>query len=272
MQTPCSARGPIVRAVQAPSLPPSPDAQRGTGCTCRRTGWPKLVIDVNCPVESESDYGALGYLVGQQIGKAIPCFRGLDVAPFGQTVPAHTETNLRALGAAMAASGAVALYHVEGVTPESRRGDVVREDAHVLRIESLQAGYSALNTTPLAEVDLVSVGCPHASRDEILDIAERLRGKRVATRLWVTTARATKEAVPEAVELIEQAGGLVVADTCLVVAPIESLGIRRLATNSAKAAFYTPGHSHVNVRFGTLAQCLETAVSGRWPGSESTVR
>ncbi len=48
--------------------------------------------------------------------------------------------------------------------------------------------------------------------------------------------------------------------------PIEALGIRRLATNSGKAAFYAPGHSHVDVRFGTLEQCLETAVTGRWPG------
>ena len=97
-------------------------------------------------------------------------------------------------------------------------------------------------------------------------LAKLRGGKLVATRLWVTTARTIKESVPEAVEAIEAAGGMVVADTCLVVAPIEALGIRRLATNSAKAAFYAPGHSHVDVRFGTLEQCLETAVTGHWPG------
>ena len=230
------------------------------------------LLEVHCPVESEADFGALGYLIGKQVGNAVPYFRGLSIAPFEQHIPANTDTHLRALGAAMAASGAVALYHIEGVTPESCRDNMLREDARTLRIDSLEAGYAALNSTPLAQVDLVSVGCPHASRDELLEIADRLRGKRVTTRLWVTTARATKEAVPHAVEIIEQAGGLVVADTCLVVAPIEALGIRRLATNSAKAAFYAPGHSRVDVRFGTLAQCLETAVTGRWPGGPAEVR
>ena len=170
----------------------------------------------------------------------------------------------------MAASGAVALYHVEDVTPEARRADMLRPEARRWVIDSLAEGYAALNTTPLADVDLVSIGCPHASADEIEEIAARVRGRRVATRLWVTTARATKVRVPEAVAAIEAAGGLVVADTCLVVAPVEVLGVRRLATNSAKAAFYAPGHSHVAVRFGTLDQCLETALTGRWPGQGYT--
>jgi predicted aconitase len=224
------------------------------------------LIEVRCPVESEADFGVLGYLVGRQIGGAIPYFRDLQVEPYEDDVPARTDTNLRALGAAMAASGAVALYHVDGVTPEARRQDMLAGDARRVVIDSLDEGYAALNTTPLVDIDLVSVGCPHASRDEIREIARRLRGKLVATRLWVTTARTIKESVPEAVEVIEASGGMVVADTCLVVAPVEALGIRRLATNSAKAAFYAPGHSHVDVRFGTLEQCLETAVAGHWPG------
>ncbi len=73
--------------------------------------------------------------------------------------------------------------------------------------------------------------------------------------------------MPRAVADIEAAGGIVIADTCLVVAPVEDLGIRRLATNSAKAAFYAPSHSGLEVRFGTLGQCLTAAITGRWPGA-----
>jgi hypothetical protein len=60
-----------------------------------------------------------------------------------------------------------------------------------------------------------------------------------------------------------------VADTCLVVAPVADLGFRTLATNSAKMAFYTPSHSGLSVRFGPLAQCLEAALTGRWPAART---
>ncbi len=225
-----------------------------------------VLVEVRCPVRSEADFGALGYLVGRQVGQAIPYFRGLELEMSDGGIPPSADALLRALGAAMAASGAVALYHVEGVTPEARAEDMLGADVQRVVIDSLAAGYVALNTTPLDGIDLVSIGCPHASADEVRMIAEQVSGRRLAAKLWVTTARATKERVPDAVATIEAAGGLVVADTCLVVAPIEELGIRRLATNSAKAAFYAPGHSHVEVRFGPLAQCLEAALTGRWPG------
>jgi predicted aconitase len=174
---------------------------------------------------------------------------------------------LKALGAAMAASGAVALYHVEGVTPEARAGDVVAAEAETIVIDSLDEGYAALNSL-VDEIDLVSIGCPHASLAEIEEVARWLEGKRVEAKLWITTARETKERAQEKglVERIEAAGGRVVADTCLVVAPIEELGLRSMATNSAKGAFYAPTHSGLTVRFGRLEQCLEAAVTGRWPG------
>jgi predicted aconitase len=103
---------------------------------------------------------------------------------------------------------------------------------------------------------------------EIEEVAHWLEGKRVKTKLWITTARETRERAQGKglVEQIEAAGGRVVADTCLVVAPIEELGLRSMATNSAKAAFYAPTYSGVMVRFGRLEQCLEAAVTGRWPG------
>ena len=117
-----------------------------------------------------------------------------------------------------------------------------------------------------SEIDLVTIGCPHASITEFRRIAEILRGETLATRLWVTTsqitrARAAREGL---VEIIEQAGGEVVADTCAVVAPVRSLGIRSMATNAGKMACYAPMHSGVAMRYGTLEQCLQAAISGKW--------
>ncbi|MBC7251754.1 MAG: DUF521 domain-containing protein, partial [Anaerolineae bacterium] len=172
---------------------------------------------------------------------------------------------LKTLGAAMAASGAVALYHVEGVTPEARQANMLAPDARRMVIEDLSPAYAALNA-PVEEIDLVSIGCPHASLEEIAEIARAVEGQRLQAALWITTARQIKEKAVEAgyVATIEAAGGKLVADTCLVVAPMDALGFRTLATNSAKMAFYAPSHSGLRVRFGPLEQCLEAAVTGHW--------
>jgi predicted aconitase len=172
---------------------------------------------------------------------------------------------LKSLGAALAASGAVALYHIDGITPEARQRNVVAPDAHHITIESLDQGYRALDGEP-ERVDLVSIGCPHASDNEIKAVAEAVQERTLKAALWVTTARETRERLAEYVLTIEKAGGQVIADTCMVVAPVEQLGFRVMATNSAKMATYTPSHSGLSVRFGSLEQCLGAAVTGRWTG------
>ena len=216
-----------------------------------------VVVDVRCAVRSEADLGALGYLVGQRVKNGVPFLRFHGGAGEGWA--------LKTLGAAMAASGAVALYHVEGVTPEARAGNMVRPGAETLAIDDLSPGYEALDGT-CEEIDLVSLGCPHASLVELRAAAETLAGRRLKAALWITTARATRQAAEAEglVARIEAAGGRVVADTCMVVAPVSELGFRSMATNSAKMAFYAPAHCGLQVRFGTTEQCLEAAASGRW--------
>ena len=221
-----------------------------------------MVVDIRYRIRSESDLGALGFMVGQLAENRVPYLRFHDWRA--------ENLALNTLGAAMAASGAVALYHIEGVTPEARSGKVVRAGAETYLIDDLSPGLVALDGT-CEEIDLVSLGCPHASLADIRQIADRLDGRRLKTTLWVTTARATREAAEAegAVSRIEAAGGRVVADTCMVVAPVEELGFRSMATNSAKMAFYSPSHSGLQVRFGPLERCLEAAVTGKWPSAQT---
>ncbi len=118
----------------------------------------------------------------------------------------------------------------------------------------------------LRKIDLVTIGCPHASLSEIQQVAETLSGKRLATRLWVTTGQITRDRAAELgyVQIIEAAGGEVVADTCAVVAPMRMLDVRTMATNAGKMACYAPMHSGVKMRFGDVEQCLDAAVTGEW--------
>jgi predicted aconitase len=218
---------------------------------------PTLQVDVHCPIGTEADLGALGYLVGRAANNGVPLFRFERWQP---QAPA-----LKMLGAAMAASGAVALYHVAGFTPEAQDLAPAANGRDRLTIEDLDSAYDALNGQAI-EIDLVSIGCPHASLEELAAVASFLGGRRVQAALWLTTARATRERAELAglVSRLEAAGARVVADTCMVVAPVSELGFRSMATNSAKMALYAPSHSGLDVRFGSLQQCLEAALAGHW--------
>jgi predicted aconitase len=217
-----------------------------------------LLVAVTCPLKSLSDFSALGYMVGRQAAGRLPYFRLDSVLEPGLD-------ELKALGAAMAASGAVALFHVEGVTPEARRGDLLADNAASITIDSLDDGYQALDGTT-QDIDLVWIGCPHASLSEIERTVEELDGRQAEARLWVTTSRDVLNSarIGGTAGRIEASGGHVVADACLIGAPLHEMGIRSIATNSAKGAHYLRNHAGVQVRFGSLAQCVDAAVSGRW--------
>ncbi len=221
------------------------------------------VVEVTCQLGDEADFGALGYAVGIQVGEGVPYLRLL-----GQPTVAPRREMLMALGAAMAASGAVALYHVEGVTPEAGHAVSADRSLPVIEIEDLSEAHAALNS-PLDAVDFVTLGCPHSTLEDIQRVASLLAGRKVRTALWITTSRQVRDQAQERgfVESIETAGGQVVADTCLVVSPVEELGFKAMATNSAKAAYYSPAHAKLQRRFGNMAQCIEAAVSGRWSGA-----
>jgi len=252
------------------------------------------IVEVRCPVRSVADFGALSYLVGKAVGNGVlwfadlarwlpnppnpPSLRGkggADSPPLAGEGLGERSDRLKTLGAGLAAYGAVALYHIAGYTPEARdRGEaLIRPDAQRLVIESLDEAYRVMDADPdLRRIDLVTIGCPHASLTEIAQVADYLRdrilpqGTRLATRLWVTTGEITRQAAAELgyVQIIEAAGGEVVADTCAVVAPMRMLNVRTMATNAGKMACYAPMHSGVRMRFGDLEACLDAAVTGEW--------
>jgi len=110
------------------------------------------------------------------------------------------------------------------------------------------------------------VGCPHASPEDLGRILELLKGRKVKLPFWIFVAEAVrKQAEADSVAAaLRRCGATLVADTCIVVAPLKELGIHTLATDSAKAAFYLPSHHGASVYFGTLEQNVEAALSGRW--------
>jgi len=209
---------------------------------------PTIQIDVSADLNFNSDFGALGYFVGKQVKNKIPYFTGIKNANTDQ---------LKALGAAMAASGAVALYHVEGLTPEA---DLVKtkglEKINVSK-KDIKDTYDKLNTGK--KPDIVIFGCPHASLREISALAEKLDGKHLKKPVWICTSRMVKEAAERMgyCEIIAKAGGSVVADTCMVVSPIEQMGYKTTGVNSGKAANYLPGFCKQEVCYANIDDLVE---------------
>ncbi len=226
----------------------------------RENRAPRLGVRVRCELRGVVDFGLLGYRLGEIARGRIPYLTGIRDRP--------TTEELKVLSAAGAASGSIDLYHIEGVTPEERSGLVplsgIEEWVDIDR-SSLDEVKRHLNTGSVAEVDLVTFGCPHASLEEVHEIASLLRGKKVrpGVAVWVCTSRAVKDLAQRMgyVDLIETAGGHVVADTCMVVAPIEQMGHRTTATNSGKAAKYLPRFCQQKVVFDSAEEIIRKIVA-----------
>jgi predicted aconitase len=209
---------------------------------------PTIKVKVKTDLNFNSDFGALGWYVGKQVKNNIPYFTGIKYANTDQ---------LKALGAAMAASGAVALYHVEDITPES---DLIeKKDLETISVgkDELKETYKKLNTGK--EPDIVIFGCPHASLREISTVADKLEGKSLKKPVWICTSRMVKEAAERMGynEIIAKAGGSVIADTCMVVSPIETMGYKTTGVNSGKAANYLPGFCKQEVCFSNIDDLVE---------------
>ena len=209
---------------------------------------PTIQIDVNADLKFNSDFGALGYYVGKQVKNKIPYFTGIKNANTDQ---------LKALGAAMAASGAVALYHVEKLTPEADLVDKKGLEKIAVGKKEIKETYSKLNEGK--KPDIVIFGCPHASLREISQLAEKIKGKKLKKPIWICTSRMMKEASNRMgfTEIIEKAGGNIVGDTCMVVSPIEKMGYKTTGVNSGKAANYLPGFCKQQVVFANIDDLVE---------------
>lgn len=212
---------------------------------------PNIKINVRAELLYNSDFGALGYYVGKIVKNKIPYFTGIKDANTDQ---------LKSLGAAMAASGAVALYHVDKLTPEADLVDINNLETIEIGKKELDDTYNKLNSKEKS--DIVIFGCPHASLREISILSEKLEGKKLKKPLWICTSRLMKEAADRMgySDIISKAGGQIVADTCMVVSPIEKMGYKITGVNSGKAANYLPGFCKQKVVYANIDNLLEELI------------
>jgi predicted aconitase len=218
----------------------------------------------------EAFWPVLGAWLGRTIGERIAVID--DLQGFA------TEDRLKAFGAASASTGAVALFHVAGFTPEAPTvAAILATDAPVERIvvspEMIREARALLSTATGDALDAVAIGSPHCSYDEVLDVAAAMAGRTLRIPLYLNTGRhvATRLQREGRWHLLTEAGVVPIVDTCVVVTPILPAGSGKvLMTNSGKFAFYAPGNTGYAVQFGSMADCVESAVAGRLVRDEAT--
>ncbi len=224
----------------------------------RLEGLPRRLL------EEDVLYPVLGHLVGMEAGTGIPVLVGL---PRGVS-----EDRLKALGAAAASSGSVALFHAVGVTPEASSLDEAlggRPPAREVKVTSgrLAEARDSLSTVAQGALTAVSVGTPHFSVDEFERLVRLLEGAHVheGVEFYVSTGRGVLGEVEARgwLETIEGAGVSIVTDTCTYVTPILRGRGGTVMTDSAKWAYYAPGNLGVEVVFGSLEECVRSATLGR---------
>ncbi len=203
---------------------------------------PALTFEVNAHLGENSDFGALGKLIGEKIeaSKAIPYIVGIE---------STTLENTKSFCASLATYGGAALFHMQGITPEAGFYSLPSEVMPITQAD-LQAAAASLNDAAGSQVDFVSLGCPHLSIDEIARIAHLLEGRQVKVEFWITTARSIKHIADQLgyTRIIEAAGARFAVDTCCVVAPIRGR-FSVMATDSAKACYYAYAKNRLKTVF-----------------------
>lgn len=243
--------------------------------TCRIPDWGlhrdegrrgTVGVHLDIPVETVEDWGLLGYWMGDWVQERVPVVTGARQVP---NLP-----KLKHFGAAASSSGGVEMFHLVGITPEANTaeqaygGNRAKEVRHY-GLRQRTATLERVNATATErKVDYVMLGCPHYTIEQIWEAAQLLEGRKVHAdcALWIFTPRAIKEIATRNgyTQRIEAAGGKLMTDSCSAMSRAVPPGTRVVALDSAKQAHYLPAILGLQAWFGTTAQCIEAACSGRW--------
>jgi len=230
------------------------DKQRISSITFVLDNFAQTQFEQNYP-DKTFLFSALGKLIGEKLeglpGRRVPYIRGVGRASLEE---------LKSFCASLATYGGVALFHMEGITPEYPLHHPPEETIAIGPAELAKA-VDSLNDAAGGEVDFVSLGCPHLSISEIARIAELLEGKQVVKEFWITTSRPVKLIADQMgyTRAIETSGARFAVDTCCVVAPIKGR-FKVMATDSAKACYYAYAKNKFKTVFKPFDEVVLEAV------------
>ena len=245
---------------------------RAPNAGCHITSNRRAQLKIVLPTVTNADdslFPLLGHVVGDIAANCIPIVAGLE-----NTVV--TNDDLKAFGAAFATTASAAMFHIAGITPEaSTLEDIALQFSVATTVTVTYADliqtWRTLNggVDTDTKVDLISLGNPHFSYEEFVHLANLCDGriKSGAVSVMITSSRDIYAKAYRAgiITALEKFGVQHITDTCwcMIVEPLIPLDAHTIMTNSAKYAHYGGGLTGRHMRFGSLAQCLDAACTGR---------
>ncbi|MEO7243486.1 MAG: aconitase X catalytic domain-containing protein [Variovorax sp.] len=214
------------------------------------------------PAGRDIFFAALGLFAGQHVGARIPVFAGLPLDT--------NEDELKALGAACASTGAVGLFHAVGITPEAATlavafaGAAPPEIVTVSRADLDRTRAELSGARPGDPLVAVAVGTPHFSLAEFDQLLRLLAEYDTKPRIdfYVNTSRYILWELEQSgkSQALSDHGVTVVTDTCSYITPVMRQTSGLVMTNSGKWAHYAPANIGVEVAFGSLRECVLSAI------------
>ncbi len=222
-----------------------------------------LVEVEDCP-EDPYDWGLLGWFVGKRIGARVPVFR------FRRMERRPSPEALLYLGAELNTSGAVPMFHIVGLTPEAPTLEAALGGARpalefAVRRADLEAQEAELSVPEGGPVNLVMLGCPHYTYEQIREVDRLMSGRRTHpdTAFWILTSFDAVELARRSGEAgrLEAAGVRLVPDTCIDEPCWKSFEGGLGVTDSPKCMYYRERRGQP-FRVRRLSACVEAAVKG----------
>lgn len=226
------------------------------------------VFNINCKTESNYDWDLLGYTVGRKLPThSVPVLNGDFSRP--------DINKLKYCYASMATTSGPEMCHIVGITPEAKTleealGGKEPKDIIDITDKDIEESKQILCEQGNGKVDYISLGCPHYNIEELREVAEYLEGKKISKDvvLHVWTANPIKETADRCqyTEKIENAGGIVLTSSCPLTSEKKPEGVKAIAFDSAKQAHYIKPGTSAKIYYGSMKNCLESAITGRWEG------
>lgn len=245
----------------------------------------KLIIELDDEVRDNikgmADWGTLGAVIAAKSQNRI-----MAVTNLPKHMSSGATKNLISCASPMMNDP---MMHLMGFTPESPtleaafKGKMPRHpEKHIVTMDDVMEMFHHLNSLAPAPgpdnakpVDIVLVGCPHATFDEVREVARLLKGRKVkeGVQLWVQTDTPTYYMAHHYgdAKIIEDAGGKIYHQTCMAMTPFRHYPKHlTIATSSFKytklcAGFGAEGTTWI---YANPDMLINAAVTGAFTPSE----
>lgn len=210
----------------------------------------KISSDIDC--SDLFNLTSIGLRIGEIAGYKIPVIEGLKNI---------STDNIKNLGAATASTGAVALIHIVGITPEAKNINIAFQNDKPIEtieitktdLEEVREKYNTEWSQPPASI---TIGCPHLSKEEVISVLKKLEGKEIidGINFWICTNDRIKRSIKDSqYHKILTKSGAKLTSLC----PLLTTLPRPLTTNSAKTCFYS------NATYRDIDNCIKVATEGK---------